>query len=237
VKVTVLQHGPWGGPGVVGERLQARGVDLEVRRVYAGDPVPDEPPEALMVMGGQMCTDEKDAHPFLQREADLLARCVTRDTPTLGICLGAQLLAEVTGGSVRHDTPEIGFAPVHLTDAGRRDPLLAGFDDGTPTFNAHRDFIAAGPDVAILAYSERAPVHALRVGRRVYGIQFHPEMDADRVARYCNAGQPGAYLRRHGWQPHDLIALARRHNDDHARMGRALADRWLGQVVGAGRVR
>lgn len=229
--VTVLQHGPWGGPGVIGDQLQARGVELDVRHVYADDLVPDEPPEALIVMGGQMCTDQADAHPFLRHEADLLAKCVADDTPTLGICLGAQLLGEVTGGSVRHDTPEIGFAEVSLTDAGREDPLLSEFEDGTPTFNAHRDFIAAGPGAVVLAHSDRSPVHALRAGSRVYGIQFHPEMDADRVARYCNADQPGAYLRSHGWEPQDLIALAERHNDAHARMGRALADRWLDRVV------
>lgn len=231
MRVTVLQHGPWGGPGVIGDQLRAHGVELDIRHVYAGDPVPEEPPPALLVMGGQMCTDEKDAYPFLRRESDLLARCVISNSPTLGICLGAQLLAEVTGGTVRHDTPEIGFAEVHLTDAGRHDPLLEGFADGTPTFNAHRDFITAGPHVEVLAHSDRAPVHALRAGSRVYGIQFHPEMDADRVARYASAGQPGAYLRRHGWEPRDLIALAAHHDDAHARMGRLLADRWLERVV------
>jgi GMP synthase (glutamine-hydrolysing) len=231
MKVTVLQHGPWGGPGVIGDQLRTRGVELDVRHVYADGVVPDNPPEALLVLGGQMCTDEKDAHPFLRREAELLAKCVAADRPTLGICLGAQLLGEVTGGSVRHDTPEIGFPEVRLTDAGRDDPLLAGFADDTPTFNAHRDFITAGPGAVVLAYSDRSPVHALRAGRNVYGIQFHPEMDADRVARYCNFDQPGAYLRRHGWEPRDLIALARQHNDAHARMGRVIADLWLDRVV------
>ena len=120
---------------------------------------------------------------------------------------------------------------VRLTDAGRDDPLLDGFADGTPTFNAHRDFITAGPGAVVLARSDRAPVHALRAGGRVYGVQFHPEMDADRVARYANASQPGAYLRRHGWDPADLIALAEQHHDAHARMGRELADRWLDRIV------
>ncbi len=229
--VTVLQHGPWGGPGVIGEQLEARGVDLDVRHLYDDEAVPDEPPEALLVMGGQMCTDEKDVHPYLRHEVDLLAKCVAADTPTLGICLGAQLLAEATGGTVRHDTPEIGYVPVHLTDAGRADPLLADFAAGTPTFNAHRDFITAGPDSMVLASSDRAPVHAMRIGTRVYGIQFHPEMDAGRVARYCNAAEPHAYLRRHGWDPQNLIALAEQHDVVHARMGRALADRWLDRVV------
>lgn len=227
----MLQHGPWGGPGVVGEQLQARGFELDVRHTYAGDPVPDTPPDALVVMGGQMCTDEKAAHPFLQRESDLLARCVREDAPTLGICLGAQLLAEVTGGSVHHDVPEIGFAAVSLTPAGREDPVMGGFDDGAVTFNAHRDFIAAGPGAVVLASSDRAPVHALRAGANVYGVQFHPEMDAPRVARYANADQPGAYLRRHGWDPRDLIALAEHHDAAHARMGRALADRWIDAVL------
>jgi GMP synthase (glutamine-hydrolysing) len=234
VIVTVLQHGPWGGPGVVGRQVVARGHELDVRAVYAGDEVPDDPPEALIVLGGQMCTDEKTAYPFLEQELALLGKCVASDTPALGICLGAQLLAEATGGSVRHDVPEIGYAPVRLSAAGREDPLMSRFIDGTPTFNAHRDFITAGPDAVVLASSDRAPVHAFRVGTRVYGLQFHPEMDAAQVERYANADQPGEYLRRHGWQPRDLIALARRHDVDHDRMGRQLADRWLDHVVAPG---
>lgn len=229
--VTVLQHGPWGGPGVIGDQLRARGVELDIRHVYAADTVPDTPPPALLVMGGQMCTDQKDQFPFLQHEADLLAKCVATDSPTLGICLGAQLLAEVTGGSVRHDTPEIGFPTVRLTEAGRRDPFLGDLIDDTPTFNVHRDFITVGDGATVLARSDLSPVHVLRAGRNVYGIQFHPEMDAERVARYANSGQPGAYLRRHGWEPADLIALAQQHTDAHARMGRELADRWHDRIV------
>jgi GMP synthase-like glutamine amidotransferase len=230
--VTVLQHGPWGGPGVVGRQLVERGVELDVRKVYDGDDVPDDPPEALIVLGGQMCTDEKAAYPFLEKETVLLGKCVASETPTLGICLGAQLLAEATGGSVRHDVPEIGFPAVRRTQAGREDPVLSAFTDGTPTFNAHRDFIAAGPDAVVLAESDRAPVHAFRVGPRAYGLQFHPEMDAPQVERYASADQPGAYLRRHGCEPSNLIALAKRHDADHVQMGRQLADRWLAHVVG-----
>lgn len=229
--VTVLQHGPWGGPGVVGAQLLARGVQLDVRHLYAGDEVPTDPPEALLVLGGQMCTDEKDRHPFLSEEVALLGKCVASDTPTLGICLGAQLLAEATGGAVRHDVPEIGFAAVRLTAAGRDDPLLADFADDTPTFNAHRDYITAGADTVVLAASERCPVHAFRVGQRGYGLQFHPEMDVGQIERYASAEQPGAYLREHGWQPADLVALARQHNADHSVMGRMLADRWLDHVA------
>lgn len=229
--VTVLQHGPWGGPGVIGRQLQARGHELDVRSVYADDEVPPDPPEALVVLGGQMCTDEQDRHPFLADEIALLRKCVASDTPTLGICLGAQLLAEATGGSVRHDVPEIGYAPVRLTAAGREDPVMSGFADDTPTFNAHRDYITAGPDATVLAYSDRTPVHALRVGTSVYGVQFHPEMGAAQVERYANAAQPGEYLRSHGWEPKDLIALAAQHDVDHERMGRALTDRWLDYVT------
>lgn len=230
--VTVLQHGPWGGPGVVGRQLMARGVELDVRKIYDGDAVPDDPPEALIVLGGQMCTDEKAVYPFLEMETVLLGKCVASETPTLGICLGAQLLAEATGGSVRHGVAEIGFPAVRRTEAGRDDPVLSAFADGTPTFNAHRDFIAAGPDAVVLAESDATPVHAFRVGTRAYGLQFHPEMDAPQVERYASAGQPGAYLRRHGWEPSNLIALAHRHDAHHRQMGERLADRWLEEVVG-----
>jgi len=235
--IAVLEHLPHEHAGLLARVLDERGTPWRTVALHAGEPVPADPRAigGLVVLGGDMNTDQTAEFPHLEDERRLLADCVAAGTPVLGLCLGAQLLAEATGGSVAHTTPEIGFIPVTRTPAGRADPLLSVFDDGTPTFNAHGDTITAGPGVAVLAASDATPVHGLRAGERAWGVQFHPEFDADLTARYVRAPGVADYLRANGWEPADLLAEARRHDAAHQRMGRAVLGRWLDLAAAAGR--
>lgn len=226
--IAVLEHLPHEHAGVLTGVLDRRGVGWRTVRLHAGEPVP-EPGQlgGLVVLGGDMNTDEDDRHPHLADERRLLGACVAAALPVLGICLGAQLLAEATGGRVTHERPEIGFVPVHRTAAGDADALLSAFPDGSVTFNAHGDAITPGADAVVLARSADTPVHAFRVGESAWGVQFHPEFDADLVAGYVRAPGVGAYLRANGWEPDALLAEARRQDQAHRRMGAALFDRWV----------
>ena len=231
MRVTVLEHLPHEGPGLLAEVAAARGLDATTVALWAGTPCPSAPPEALVVLGGDMCTDEKEAYPHLADEVALLAACVEAGTPVLGICLGAQLLAEATGGAVAHGEPEIGYPPIQLTAAGRADRVLQRLRDGAPAFNGHRDHITLGPQATRLAYSEAAAVHAFRVGS-AYGVQFHPEFTADMVAGYVSAPGVPAYLRAAGWEPAQLLAAARRHEAAHRRDHAALLHAWFDWATG-----
>lgn len=232
----VLEHLPHEPPAVLGRVLDASGTPWRTVRLHAGDPVPRDPAAlgGLVVLGGDMNTDDDDRHPHLREERALLGRCVAAGTPVLGLCLGAQLLAEATGGRVAHATPEIGFLPVTRTPAGRDDPLLSALPDHSPTFNAHGDLITLGEGV-LLASSAQTVVQAFRVGERAWGLQFHPEFDADLVQGYVTAPGVPAYLRANGWEPARLLAQARRHDAAHQRMGGALLARWLELAVAPSR--
>jgi len=234
MRVTVLEHLAHEGSGVLGEVLDGAGADWYVVRLHAGEPVPGDA-DALVVLGGDMNTDDVDGYPHLRDEVDLLRELVPRGTPVLGICLGAQLLAEATGGSVSHGDAEIGYPAITLTDEGRRDELLGVLGDATPAFNAHGDHIDAGPGATVLASSAATRVHAFRVARAV-GVQFHPEIDAAFVEGYVTAPGVEEYLAANGWTGARLLAQARSHQAAHRAMGARLLRRWV-DLVGAAAAR
>ncbi|MGZ3404813.1 MAG: type 1 glutamine amidotransferase, partial [Polyangia bacterium] len=115
--------------------------------------------------------------PTLDGEAALLAASSRAGRPTVGICLGAQLLARGLGARVyTGDAPEIGLYPLALTDAGRKEPLCDGLD-GALAFHWHSDTFALPAGATLLASSARYPHQAFRAGARSFGVQFHPECD------------------------------------------------------------
>lgn len=168
--------------------LTARGVRLEVRKVFAGDPVPTDASgsDGLVVMGGPASATSDDGFPTRRAEIALLADAVQRGIPTLGICLGAQLLAAAAGGRVvvGEAGPEIGWAPISLTPHGMADPLLTGAPPHVTVLHWHGDTYTLAPGAVLLASSERYENQAFRLGRCAWGLQFHLEVDMGAVARF-----------------------------------------------------
>jgi GMP synthase-like glutamine amidotransferase len=171
--------------------LTARGVQLDVREVFAGDPVPSDATgsDGLVVMGGPASATSDDGFPTRRGELALLADAVQRGIPTLGICLGAQLLAAASGGRVviGEAGPEIGWAPISLTPHGRADPLLTGAPPLVTVLHWHGDTYTLPPGAVLLASSDRYENQAFRLGRCAWGLQFHLEVDVEVVARFVAA--------------------------------------------------
>jgi GMP synthase (glutamine-hydrolysing) len=169
-----VQHVPWEGPHRI---LDACGA-LHVRTVkpLAGQPLPAHDKIAGAVfMGGPMNVDEVERFPALAAERAWLAEAVERGLPVLGICLGAQLLTRALGAEVRSGAaPEIGFAPVEVTDP--EDPLLGGLAPSTEVLHWHGDVFDLPDGAERLASSERTGCQAFRAGN-AWGVLFHPEAD------------------------------------------------------------
>ena len=108
-----------------------------------------------------------------------------RPLPTLGICLGAQLLAHVLGAPVqRHHEAEIGWYDLHTTETGRHDPVFAPLGDGMPVFQWHSYRFEVPQGASHLARTDSCESQAFRYGDNAYGFQFHLEMDEPLIERW-----------------------------------------------------
>ena len=197
-RVLVIQNEESAPAALVGEWLEERGLDLDVIHAYAGDDIPAVIPakySGVLAFGGAMGANDDDEFPWLTKERTLLAAAAKDDVPTFGVCLGAQVLATAVGGtSTRADVIEIGAYNFDVLDSAQDDPIFS-MHAGTTVKAAqwHQDWIATLPDSAVvLASNENCPVQAFRVGHNVYGVQFHPEVDAASFKEWYNVADEAA---------------------------------------------
>lgn len=143
----------------------------------APDGLPLDGAAGLVVLGGPMNVDEVEAFPFLLPELEWIRHAVEIRLPTLGICLGAQLLAKALGKRVyRNPVKEIGWYEVELLPAAQEDQLFAGRGPAETVFQWHGDTFDL-PDGAVrLARGRSCANQAFRCGPSAYGVQFHAEM-------------------------------------------------------------
>ena len=137
---------------------------------------------------------DDDIAPWLPATRRLLATAVRTATPTLGVCLGGQLLAAATGGSVRKgpDGPEIGAYLTAKRDAAMDDPLFADVPMTPDVMQYHNDVVASLPQGSVLLLSSTGyPNQAWRQGPAAWGVQFHLETTAENVRDWArNEGRP-----------------------------------------------
>jgi GMP synthase-like glutamine amidotransferase len=184
-------------PTRLGRWLGDAGLELDERRLSAGDPLPADLTgfDGLLVLGGpQSSLDSVEVAPELAGVRTLLAQAVAADLPTLAVCLGAQLLAQVGGGSTRAgvDGPEVGAALVAKRDVADADPLFGPLPLSPDVLEWHHDEIDRLPAGAtLLASNPRYENQAFRVGQYVYGLQFHIETDPALVRQWADSDPVG----------------------------------------------
>ena len=164
--------------------LVEAGAVLTVLRPFAGDQVPADLSgfDAVISLGGAMGALDDERAPWLPATRHLLATAVHQQVPTLGICLGSQLLAAATGGSVTVGDrgPEIGAYLTAKRDAAESDPLFAATPMTPDVMQYHYDVVSRLPPGAVLLMTGTGyPHQAWRIGERAWGIQFHIEPAAE----------------------------------------------------------
>jgi GMP synthase (glutamine-hydrolysing) len=234
--VRVVRHVPQEALGNLEAVLRDRGSELEVVDCFAENwPAIEragfQPHQlaGLVVMGGPMHADETGPFPFLATEVDWLRQAVAAGLPTLGICLGAQLLAKSLGARVfRNRVQEIGWHALELLPAALADPLLAGTPATETVFQWHADTFDLPPGAVHLARSAACEQQMFRYGANAWGLQFHLEITAEMVADWLVDPQLcGALRNRNEINPDEI---RRRAPGELAKMA-PLAERIFGRFA------
>ena len=204
VRILVLQHDDDKGLGLLEAGLLAAGAELDVRRP-GREHVELDGHAAVVSLPG--LANPPDDDPALDAVRAVLAEALRRRRPALGVCLGAELLAEAAGGRSEPCTPEWGFHPVELAPAALEDPLLGGLPATVEAFQAHT-YGLVPPVGAVTLATGGGLVQAYRLDRPAWGLQFHPEASEALIATWLpTVADP---LRRAGVRTDDVLADARR---------------------------
>jgi len=182
-------------------------------------------PDLVVVLGGPIAAYETEDYPFLADEIAVITRRLEAARPTLGICLGAQLIARAAGTLVRSSgTKEIGFAPITLTEAGR-ESCLVPFANNPLALHWHGDTFDLPEGAVLLASTPDCTNQAFSVGPNVVGFQFHPEAGGAGFDRWLIGH--AVELRAAGIDVGELREEAELNRADLARKADAVINRWL----------
>ncbi len=204
-----------------------RDAGYRVQLIDAGvDPLPDVmAPDLLIILGGPIGVNDAELYPCMNDERTWLLPRLVSQRPTLGICLGAQLMAAALGSTVAPmPRKEIGFDPLTLTEAGRRGPL--GLLGNTPVLHWHGEAFQLPSGAVHLAGTPQCPNQAFAIGANLLGLQFHPEAghlpDLERwLIGHCGE------LAASGIAPTELRQQALAHGPALRAAGQAMLMAWL----------
>jgi GMP synthase (glutamine-hydrolysing) len=183
MSVLVVEHEKDAPAGWMGEHLEALGVRLDVVRPYAGDALPDELGDhtGLLVLGGAMDSWDDAGSPWLPQTRVLVRLAEAEGRPVLGICLGHQVATLALGGEVGRNPAgsTVAVLPVSWGPETGNDPLFGKACEATHAVHWNNDVVLRlPPGGEVLATSPDGAVQAARLGRHVWGVQFHPEAHA-----------------------------------------------------------
>jgi GMP synthase (glutamine-hydrolysing) len=188
---------------------------------------PIESSDLVIVLGGPIGVYESDRYPFLATEQKALARRIDLGLPTLGICLGAQLIAAAAGAQVYPGhTKEIGWGKIKLTEQGENSCLSVL--EEAPVLHWHGDTFDLPVGATCLAGNTNYPHQAFALGANILGLQFHPEIDTKRIEQWLighafelnTAGIDPVVLRQQSRELEASVALTAEH----------LLTAWLNQL-------
>lgn len=222
----VLRHVAFEDLGLLAEPLRRRGygiryVDAPVEALETGMAVAAD---LLIVLGGPVGAYEADRFPWLATEIGALEARLSAERATLGICLGAQLMAAALGSRVAPGPGvEIGWAPVTLSSAGKTSPLRV--IEGLPVLHWHGDVLELPAGAVHLASTPLCQNQAFAIGHHALGLQFHVEVDPARFEHWLVANV--RELKDAGISQNDLRGATRRHAAAMMAAAPRLLNAWL----------
>ncbi|NMG39260.1 glutamine amidotransferase [Chelativorans sp. ZYF759] len=224
--VQAIRHIGFEDLGSFAAPLREAGYDIEYIDVAERDPATLDPlgADLLVVLGGPIAVYDHDAYPVVTEEIGLLRARLAADRPTLGICLGAQLMAAALGARVYPGpAKEIGWSALDLSDTASPNPLAALRD--VPVLHWHGDTFDLPEGSTLLASTALCTNQAFSRGPNVLGLQFHPELLGARFEHWL-LGHANE-LASAGIDPITLRRDAQRYADDLETAGAAMLTDWL----------
>lgn len=183
MRVHCLQHVPFEDAAHIGVWAKERGHTLTTTRLYENETLPAITEIGLLaIMGGPMNVYQYRDHPWLRREKAFLERIIAAGISSIGICLGAQLLADVLGAKVTQNPQiEIGWHAVRLTQEANGSSLVGRMPTEFTAFHWHGDTFEIPPGSTRLAESDTCRNQAFEYDGHVLGLQFHLEYSTDSI--------------------------------------------------------
>jgi GMP synthase (glutamine-hydrolysing) len=206
------------------DSLAEAGAEVERFHLEAGDPIPGDGFDRVVILGGAMGAYDIVRYPWLEAEKAWILSLVGEGVPVLGICLGSQLIADALGGrAYKADSPEADVIPLELTEAGKADPVASNIGD--LVYSLHQDTFTLPPGATLLAQSQRFP-HAFRLGSAL-ALQFHPDADRDQGLEWGK--EDWSVLGAAGVEYDSYAAALAAAEPELDRSSRAIFRAWLGE--------
>jgi len=187
--------------------------------------------DLLVILGGPISVNDSAMFAFIDTEVTLLKQRIAADKPTLGICLGAQLIATALGAEVyAGNEKEIGWFPLQLTDAGKQSALRYLGEQHCSMLHWHGETFDLPENAVLLASSENYSNQAFSYGKNILALQFHPEV-TQRVMEKWYIGHIGEIMQTDGVSVASLRQQSRRYANQLEVQGELFFNSWMNEVV------
>jgi len=227
MKISVLQHAAYEGPGEIAVWAEQRGHSLSIHQIYRGDSFPRlDAFDLLVVMGGEMNIYQYRDWPWLKPERELIQAAMEQNKRLVGICLGAQLIADALGTRVvQNPEYEIGWMPVRWTeDARDAFPILP---PTTTVLHWHGDTFELPSGATRLAASEGCPEQGYLIKNKCLGLQFHMEVDPALVQQFVD-GQAEWPTGPYAQTPNVILSESGKYHEENRSLLHGMLDRFCG---------
>jgi GMP synthase-like glutamine amidotransferase len=178
-----LQHVPFEMPGNIEVWIKQNGHAISFTYFFNNGHLPAlEDFDVLVIMGGPMSIHDEKEFAWLKKEKEFIASAINKQKKILGICLGAQLIADVLGAKVfNNKEKEIGFMPVHFTKDALKNTLFKDFNEGETVFHWHGETFDLPREAFLIASTQACINQAYSIGDNIIGLQFHLEVTPEIV--------------------------------------------------------